>query len=69
MEDKERQLSEATSALATERRNSTGGSSEVSSAKYAELVQKVETMSALTDSNRLLREETQKLDKLLTDTR
>ncbi|XP_040583624.1 nucleoprotein TPR [Lepeophtheirus salmonis] len=48
-------LEESTSALNLERENSS--STVMSASKHFELIQKVETLSALMDSNRLLREE------------
>ncbi len=60
MEVKERELGDATAALTAERAK--GSSSEISSGRYADLLQKVQTVSALTDSNRMLREEKAKLD-------
>ena len=54
-------LSESEAALKKER--SSQSLSMISASKHSELIRKVETLSAVTDSNRMLREEKEKIEK------
>ena len=54
-------LSESEAALEKER--SSQSLSTMSASKHSELIRKVETLSAVTDSNRMLREEKEKIEK------
>ena len=55
------QLTESEAALEKER--SSQSSSIMSASKHSDLIRKVETLSAVTDSNRMLREEKEKFEK------
>merc|ERR1712061_924380 len=51
------------SEAALERERSSQSLSMMSASKHSELIRKVETLSAVTDSNRMLREEKEKVEK------
>ena len=53
----------AESEAALEKERSSQSLSMVSASKHSELIRKVETLSAITDSNRMLREEKEKVEK------
>merc|ERR1711868_59745 len=55
------QLTESEAALEKER--SSQSSSIMSASKHSDLIRKVETLPAVTDSNRMLREEKEKFEK------
>merc|ERR1719436_324250 len=61
LDHQQRLLTESQTALEEERSNQS--QSLTSASKHSELIRKVETLSAVTDSNRMLREEKEKVEK------
>ena len=55
------------SQLALEQERQTNTQAALSASKHAELVRKVETLSAITDSNRLLREKKTHLESIVSE--
>merc|ERR1712141_877259 len=61
LDHQQRLVTESQTALELERSNQSQSS--ISASKHSDLIRKVETLSAVTDSNRMLREEKDRFEK------